>query len=67
MGATRDDFIKYPHAAPVRLDDSQCLTANRSQQGEAIAAGREIARNQHSELRIEGRDGKVREIPELRQ
>jgi hypothetical protein len=37
------------------------LTTIYNQQGNAIAVGREIARNQHSELRIQGRDGRFRE------
>jgi Uncharacterized protein conserved in bacteria (DUF2188) len=45
----------------VRAEGSRRLTTVCNQQGDAIAAGREIARNQHSELRIQGRDGKFRE------
>lgn len=44
-----------------RAEGSKRLTTIRDQQGEAIAAGRVIAGNQQSELRIQGRDGKVRE------
>jgi hypothetical protein len=36
-------------------------TACYKQQGDAVAADREIARNKHSELRIQGRVGKLRE------
>jgi len=45
----------------VRAEGSKRLTTVCNQQGDAIAAGREIARNQHSELRIQGRDGTFRE------
>ena len=38
------------------LKGSKRLTTICDQQGDAIAAGREIARNQHSELRIQGRE-----------
>ena len=44
-----------------RAEGSKRLTTVCDHQGDAIAAGREIARNQHSELRIQGRDGKFRE------
>ncbi|MBI2929292.1 MAG: DUF2188 domain-containing protein [Verrucomicrobia bacterium] len=37
------------------------MTTLCDQQSEAIVAGREIARNQHSELRLQGRDGNFRE------
>lgn len=45
----------------VRAEGSKRLTAICNQQGEAVATGREIAINQHSELRIQGRDGRFRE------
>ena len=45
----------------VRAEGSKRLTTICDQQGDAIAAGREIARNQQSELRIQGRDGRFRE------
>ena len=45
----------------VRAEGSKRLTTLCEQQGDAIAAGREIARNQHSELRIQRRHGRFRE------
>ena len=45
----------------VRAEGSKRLTTLCEQQGDAIAVGRENARNQHSELRIQGRDGRFRE------
>jgi len=42
-------------------EGNQRLTARCTTQAEAIARAREIAQNQTSELRIQGRDGKFRE------
>jgi hypothetical protein len=45
----------------VRGEGNQSLTAHCDTQAEAIARGREIARKQGAELRIQGRDAKFRE------
>jgi hypothetical protein len=45
----------------VRGEGNQRLTARCETQAQAIARGREIARNQGAELRIQGRDAKFRE------
>lgn len=45
----------------VRSAGSQRASSIHSTQGKAIAAGREIARNQRSELVIHGRDGRIRD------
>ena len=45
----------------VRGEGNSRLTSRHSTQAEAIAAGRDIARNQSSELRIQGRNGQFRE------
>jgi hypothetical protein len=45
----------------VRGEGSKRLTAAFDTQAEAIERGRDIARNQHSELRIQGRDARFRE------
>jgi hypothetical protein len=45
----------------VRGEGNSRLTAAYSTQGEAIARGRQIAGNEQSELRIQGRDGRFRE------
>jgi hypothetical protein len=45
----------------VRGEGNSRLTAVYPTQGEAIARGRQIAANEHSELRIQGRDGRFRE------
>jgi hypothetical protein len=45
----------------VRGEGNDRLTVKTDTQREAIERGREIARNQGSELRIQGEDGKFRE------
>lgn len=45
----------------LRGEGSERLTGRFSTQAEAIQRGREIARNQGSELRIQGSDGRFRE------
>ena len=45
----------------VRGEGNSRLTSRHDTQAEAIAAGRDIARNQASELRIQGRNGQFRE------
>jgi len=45
----------------VRGEGNQRITSLHDTQQEAIDAGREIARNQQSELLIHGRDGRIRE------
>lgn len=45
----------------VRGEGNSRATANYGTQAEAIERGRSIARNNSSELRIQGRNGKFRE------
>ena len=45
----------------VRGEGNSRLTQTFETQNEAIAFGRDIARNQEAELRIQGRDAKFRE------
>ena len=45
----------------VRGEGNSRLTARCNTQSEAIAIGREIARNQASELRIQNRQGQIRD------
>lgn len=45
----------------VRGEGNERLTRSFDTQGEAIDYGRDIARNQESELRIQGRNGQFRE------
>jgi hypothetical protein len=57
---------KNQHVVPadsgwaVRGAGNERRTSIHETQAQAIAAGREIARNQHSELLIHGRDGQIR-------
>lgn len=44
----------------VRGANNSKVTRIVSTQGEAISIAREIARNQHSEMRVQGRDGRFR-------
>jgi hypothetical protein len=58
---------KNQHVVPagnrwgVRGEGNERLTSVHDTQREAIDAGREIARNQRSELLIHGEDGRIRE------
>jgi hypothetical protein len=45
----------------VRGENNARDTSHHTTQGEAIDAGRDIARNQGSELFIHGRDGRIRD------
>jgi hypothetical protein len=60
---TRRNQRVVPHEGgwAVRGAGSQRATSIHDTQGEAVAAGREIARNQGSELFVHGRDGRIRE------
>jgi hypothetical protein len=60
---TRRNQHVVPHEGgwAVRGAGSQRATSIHDTQGEAVAAGREIARNQGSELFVHGRDGRIRE------
>lgn len=58
---------KNQHVVPsgdkwgVQGEGNSRLTSTFDTQKEAIEVAREIARNQHSELFVHGRDGKIRE------
>ncbi len=45
----------------VRGEGNGRLTGSFETQGQAIERGRELAQNEHSELRIQGENGKFRE------
>lgn len=45
----------------VRAENAQRVTKQFSTQKEAIEYGKKIAQNNHSELFIHGRDGKIRD------
>ncbi|MCL2331981.1 MAG: DUF2188 domain-containing protein [Actinomycetia bacterium] len=53
--------VKHDGGWAVKAEGSERVTKKFSTQKEAIAYGREIARNQKSELIITGADGKIRE------
>lgn len=52
-----------PHAGgwQVKKENSTHATKSFTRQSDAIAYGREVARNQQSELVIHGRDGRIRD------
>lgn len=52
-----------PHARgwAVKAASAERATSVHSTQAEAIARGREVARNQGSELLVHGRNGQIRE------
>lgn len=53
--------VRSGEAWGVRGEGNARLTARFDTQAEAIGRGREIARNNTAELRIQGRDGRFRE------
>lgn len=62
-GATmkKDQYVvkQGDHWAVKGANNSRATAITRTQR-EAMAKGRQIAMNQHSELRVQGRDGKFR-------
>lgn len=61
MTRRNQHVVPHDNGWAVRSAGSRRSSSIHSTQGEAISAGREIARNQKSELFIHGRDGKIRE------
>lgn len=53
--------VPYDSLWAVRGEGNSRVTSVHQTQGEAIVAAREIAQNQHSELVIHGRDGRIRD------
>lgn len=53
--------VRHGNGWGVRGEGNSRLTAQFGTQGEAIQRGRQIAQNQHSELRIQGQNGQFRE------
>jgi hypothetical protein len=53
--------VKRDNGWAVRGAGNQRDTSHHQTQGAAIGAARDIAKNQHSELVIHGRDGKIRD------
>lgn len=61
MSGKNQYVVRNGGAWGVRGEGNSRLTARCNTQAEAIQIGREIARNQASELRIQGRDTQFRE------
>jgi hypothetical protein len=58
---TNQHVVPVGHRWAVRGEGNKRLTSIHDTQNQAIDAGREIARNQRSELLIHGEDGRIRE------
>ena len=55
----KDQFVvKHGDGWAVKGANNGRATKVTSTQGEAISIARDIARNQHSEMRVQGKDGK---------
>lgn len=61
MSKRNQHIVRHEEGWAVRGAGSRRATSIHSTQGQAIDAGREIARNQGAELFIHGRDGRIRE------
>lgn len=61
MAKRNQHIVPHEGGWAVRSAGSQRATSVHRTQGEAISAGRQIARNQGSELFVHGRDGRIRE------
>lgn len=61
MSKRNQHVVPHDGGWAVRSAGSQRAASTHATQSEAISAGREIARNQGSELVIHGRDGRIRE------
>lgn len=61
MSGKKQYVVKCGSGWGVRGEGNSRLTQSFDTQREAISRGRGIARNQSSELRIQGRDAKFRE------
>ncbi|MEC4586494.1 DUF2188 domain-containing protein [Bacillus safensis] len=57
---TNQHITKHPNGWQVKGAGNKKPSSVHQTQQDAIAAGREIARNQESELLIHGKDGKIR-------
>lgn len=61
MSKRNQHVVPHEHGWAVRGAGSQKASSVHRTQREAIDAGREIARNQNTELFVHGRDGRIRE------
>jgi hypothetical protein len=61
MSKRNQHVVPHDYGWAVRSAGSRHASSIHRTQGESISAGREIARNQRSELFIHGRYGQIRE------
>ncbi len=61
MSKRNQHIVPHEEGWAVRGAGSQRATSLHRTQREAIDAGREVARNQRTELFVHGRDGRIRE------
>lgn len=61
MANKNQHVVPHQGSWAVRGEGNTRATAVFEKQSEAISLARQIAQNQHSELLIHGRDGKIRE------
>jgi hypothetical protein len=61
MAKKNQHVVPYQDGWAVRGEGNQRVTSIHPTQREAIEAGRDIARNQESELFIHGENGQIRE------
>lgn len=60
MGKRNQHVVRHARGWAVRGAGSRRATSIHQTQGQAIAAARDIAKNQKTEVLIHGRDGKIR-------
>ena len=61
MSKRNQHIVPHDDGWAVRSAGSRRASSVHTTQEEAISAGREIARNQRSELFVHGRDGRIRD------
>ena len=61
MSGKNQHIVRHERGWAVRGEGNSRVTAVRPTQEAAIQRGTEVARNQHSELLVHGRDGQIRE------
>ena len=61
MSKGRPHIVPHPDGWAVRRENSDRASSVHPRQSDAIGAGRQIARREHSELVIHGEDGKIRD------
>jgi len=63
MTDKKDNYHVVPHEGgwAVRRDNAERVSSQHDTQADAIDAGRDLAEKARSDLRIHGRDGKIRD------